>query len=289
MILEVADIRITPGRQVEFERAAHHGIKTVIGKSKGFLGYQVRQSVESPERYLLLLEWETVEDHTIGFRGSAAFALWRSMVFDFFAQPPYTEHFEARPDHPFAHAAGARVDADVAMDTPIQSFSDCHAGIARVLDDLTGLSRRTDSASSHSEIAARVLSAFTDLVIAHHKDEESELFPAVTSDALAGNEHTQVMQLVGRLVDEHRRIEGRFAQLTPDLSAIANNRTARLDAAAVTALVADYRAHARFEEEIFLPLAQSILGRNNNHLAALGLALHIRHVGEDVRRRFGSI
>jgi heme-degrading monooxygenase HmoA len=93
MILEVADIRITPGRQAEFERAVHRGIQTVIAESKGFRGYQVRHGIESPERYLLLLEWDTLEDHTVGFRGSAAYAQWRGIVADFFAQPPFVEHF----------------------------------------------------------------------------------------------------------------------------------------------------------------------------------------------------
>lgn len=93
MILEVADIRIAPGRQTEFERAAHHGIQTVIAKSRGFLGYQVRHSIETPERYLLLLEWETLEDHTVGFRGSASYAEWRNIVVDFFAEAPFVEHF----------------------------------------------------------------------------------------------------------------------------------------------------------------------------------------------------
>lgn len=97
MILEVADIRITPGRQADFERAAHRGIQTVIAKSKGFLGYQVRHSIETPERYLLLLEWETLEDHTVGFRGSAAYAQWRSIVVDFFAAPPFVEHLTLAP------------------------------------------------------------------------------------------------------------------------------------------------------------------------------------------------
>ena len=94
MILEVADIRIAPGRQADFERAAHLGIQTVIAKSKGFLGYQVRHSIETPERYLLLLEWETLEDHTVGFRGSDAFPQWRAIVGPFFAQPPVVEHLE---------------------------------------------------------------------------------------------------------------------------------------------------------------------------------------------------
>ena len=93
MILEVADIRISPSRQAEFERAVHHGIQTVIAKSKGFRGYQVRHSIESPERYLLLLEWDTLEDHTVGFRGSPAYAQWRDIVVDFFTQAPFVEHF----------------------------------------------------------------------------------------------------------------------------------------------------------------------------------------------------
>jgi heme-degrading monooxygenase HmoA len=99
MILEVADIRIAPGRQAEFERAAHHGIQQLIAKSKGFRGYHVHHSIESSERYLLLLEWDTLEDHTIGFRGSEAFAQWRGIVADFFVQPPFTEHFTAISDH----------------------------------------------------------------------------------------------------------------------------------------------------------------------------------------------
>jgi quinol monooxygenase YgiN len=97
MTLEVTDIRIPPGRQVDFEQAAHRGIQTVIAKSKGFCGYQIRHSIETPERYLLL-ERETLEDHTVGFRNSAAYAEWRSIVRDFSAAPPSVEHFTV--EHP---------------------------------------------------------------------------------------------------------------------------------------------------------------------------------------------
>ena len=93
MILEVADIRIAPGTQAVFEQAAHLGIQTVIARSQGFIAYQVRHSIETPERYLLLLEWETLEDHTVGFRNSPAYAQWRAIVKDFFAAPPVVEHF----------------------------------------------------------------------------------------------------------------------------------------------------------------------------------------------------
>lgn len=93
MILEVADIRIAQGRQDDFEQAAHRGIQTVIARSKGFRGYQVRRCIETPERYLLLLEWDTLEDHTVGFRQSALYAEWRNIVVEFFAAPPHVEHF----------------------------------------------------------------------------------------------------------------------------------------------------------------------------------------------------
>ncbi|RYG58249.1 MAG: antibiotic biosynthesis monooxygenase [Alphaproteobacteria bacterium] len=94
MILEVADIRIKPGQQAGFEEAAHRGLSTVIAKAKGFRGYQVQHCIENTDRYLLLLEWDTLEDHTVGFRGSPAMAEWRGIIADFFAQPPFTEHFE---------------------------------------------------------------------------------------------------------------------------------------------------------------------------------------------------
>jgi heme-degrading monooxygenase HmoA len=93
MVLEIADIRITPGRQAEFEKAVQAGLGTVFPKAKGFRGHQVRHSIESPERYVLLLSWDTLEDHTVAFRGSPLFQEWRALVSEFFAQPPFVEHF----------------------------------------------------------------------------------------------------------------------------------------------------------------------------------------------------
>lgn len=93
MILEVADIRITPGRQAEFDRAILHGLDTVVSRARGFHGYKVNKGVESPERYLLMIFWETLEDHTVGFREGPLFAEWRAIVGPFFAAPPVVEHF----------------------------------------------------------------------------------------------------------------------------------------------------------------------------------------------------
>ena len=93
MILEIADIRIQPGKQAAFEKAAQQGLTTVFPKAKGFRGHEVRHSIESPERYVLLLRWEKLEDHTVEFRGSPLYAEWRGLVSEFFAQPPFVEHF----------------------------------------------------------------------------------------------------------------------------------------------------------------------------------------------------
>ena len=94
MILELADIRIQPGKQAEFEKAIAHGIATVIASAKGFQGAKVNHGIESPDRYVLQIFWDTLEDHTVGFRESALFTEWRGIVGPFFAAPPSVEHFE---------------------------------------------------------------------------------------------------------------------------------------------------------------------------------------------------
>ena len=93
MILEVADIRITPGRQAEFEAALKHGLATVIAPATGYLGHEVQHGIESPERYLLMIRWATLENHTVDFRGGPAFPAWRAIVGPFFASPPSVEHY----------------------------------------------------------------------------------------------------------------------------------------------------------------------------------------------------
>lgn len=94
MILEHADIRIDPSKATAFEEAILRGVTTVIAQARGFKGYKVNRSIESPGRYLLMIYWDTLEDHTVGFRGSPAFAEWRAIVGPFFAQPPVVEHLE---------------------------------------------------------------------------------------------------------------------------------------------------------------------------------------------------
>ena len=93
MILEIADIRIPPGQQAAFDEAIQRGLSTVIAQARGMMGWKVNKGVESPERYVLMIFWETLEDHTVGFRQGPLFAQWRAIVGPFFAQPPVVEHF----------------------------------------------------------------------------------------------------------------------------------------------------------------------------------------------------
>ena len=94
MVLEIADIRIQPGQQAAFEQAIRNGIATVASKAKGFSSYSVHKCIESPERYLLQISWDTLEDHTVGFRQGPLFAQWRAIVGPFFAAAPLVEHFD---------------------------------------------------------------------------------------------------------------------------------------------------------------------------------------------------
>ena len=94
MILELADIRIAPGKQAEFDAAILRGLTTVVSRAKGFRGYKVNKGIESPERYLLQIFWDTLENHTVDFRGGPLFAEWRAIVGPYFAQPPQVEHYE---------------------------------------------------------------------------------------------------------------------------------------------------------------------------------------------------
>jgi heme-degrading monooxygenase HmoA len=93
MILEIADIRIAAGKQAEFDEAIQRGIATVISQANGFRGYKVNKGIESPERYVLQIFWDTLEDHTVHFRGGPLFPQWRAIVGPYFAQPPQVEHF----------------------------------------------------------------------------------------------------------------------------------------------------------------------------------------------------
>ena len=94
MILELVDIRIQPGQQAAFDETIQRAISTVASKARGFQGFKVNKGIENPERYILQIFWDTLENHTVDFRGSPAFTEWRAIVGPFFAAPPVVEHFD---------------------------------------------------------------------------------------------------------------------------------------------------------------------------------------------------
>jgi heme-degrading monooxygenase HmoA len=94
MIVELADLRIRPGENAAFEEAVQRTVSSLIGRVQGFQGCQVYRSIESPDRYFLQVSWDTLEDHTVGFRQSPLYAEWLAVVRPFAAAPAIVEHFE---------------------------------------------------------------------------------------------------------------------------------------------------------------------------------------------------
>lgn len=93
MILEVAMLKVHAGQESAFEAAMVQAAPVIAG-STGYLRHELRRCMETPGRFLLLVQWETLEAHTVGFRQSAAFARWREIIGGFFAEAPMVEHYE---------------------------------------------------------------------------------------------------------------------------------------------------------------------------------------------------
>ncbi len=165
-----------------------------------------------------------------------------------------------------------------AMDPSITNFSQCHVGIVEHLRTLGELPAMLAPAQRARQIATDTLAFFEEVVSEHHLEEERVLFPAVSDSATPGEERDNVRTIVRRLTAEHRQVEALWSGLQPGLKQVARGHDANVDEGAVAQLVSDYQAHARYEEEVFLPLSQAILARNSNHMEALGLSLHMRHV-----------
>jgi heme-degrading monooxygenase HmoA len=96
MILEAAVLPVIAGREAKFE-AAFREASPIIASMPGYLGHELQRCIEAPERYLLLVRWETLEAHTVGFRGSPEYQRWRALLHHFYDPFPVVEHFEAIP------------------------------------------------------------------------------------------------------------------------------------------------------------------------------------------------
>lgn len=94
MILEVARLDVTPSREAEFE-AAFDRAQTIIAGMPGYVSHELRRCIEAPSRYLLLVKWRTLEDHTVGFRESSEYQEWKSLLHHFYDPFPVVEHYMA--------------------------------------------------------------------------------------------------------------------------------------------------------------------------------------------------
>jgi heme-degrading monooxygenase HmoA len=93
MILEHAVLQVIPGREQAFE-ADFAQAKSIIAASPGFRSLRLERCLETESRYLLLVEWETLEDHTEGFRKGSSFEEWRSLLHHYYDPFPTVEHYE---------------------------------------------------------------------------------------------------------------------------------------------------------------------------------------------------
>ncbi|MCU0925629.1 MAG: hemerythrin domain-containing protein [Hydrogenophaga sp.] len=165
----------------------------------------------------------------------------------------------------------------MSQDTPISNFTNCHSGIIKRLNALDELPALLAPAARARQIAEQSLEFFREAIFEHHLEEERELFPAVLASARPGDELERVKAITKRLTEEHRMVEALWKRLEKGLKQVAKGQSTELDVDEVQRLVAEYTAHAAYEEAEFLPLAEQILGRNSNQMAALGLSLHMRH------------
>jgi len=93
VITEHALLQVVPGRDDEFVGAMERA-KELIATSPGFVSLRVERGIERPGCFLLLVQWERLEDHTEGFRGSAAYEQWRAALHHFYDPFPLVEHYE---------------------------------------------------------------------------------------------------------------------------------------------------------------------------------------------------
>jgi len=93
MIHEIAVIDVAPENHEAFEAAVQRAVAEVLSKAHGFVGFTLTKGVEQENAYTLLIQWETLEDHTVGFREGELFPQWRAIIGEYFAAPPRVDHW----------------------------------------------------------------------------------------------------------------------------------------------------------------------------------------------------
>jgi hemerythrin-like domain-containing protein len=162
---------------------------------------------------------------------------------------------------------------------PVKEFHGSHEFIIEGLHSLEKLPELAAALERARLVAHSTLTLFDKVVHEHHADEEQELFVHVQKSCKDIKEGHRVHELVARLAADHRRIEKMWLKLRPAVAATAQGKVHDVPdfRGDVAKLVEIYLEHAQLEEEVFLPLADAILTRDANHMAALDVALHLRH------------
>lgn len=94
MVLEVVILSVRSGQSPAFERTFADA-QVILSSMDGYISHQLQRSLETSDKYLLLVHWRRIEDHTVGFRQSAGFQEWKRLLHHFYDPPPVVEHFEA--------------------------------------------------------------------------------------------------------------------------------------------------------------------------------------------------
>ncbi len=93
MVLEVAVLQIKPGRSREFELAFKEA-SSIIASIKGYLSHELKKCLEEDDKYILLVKWQTIEDHEIGFRKSEKYLRWKALLHHFYDPFPIVQHYK---------------------------------------------------------------------------------------------------------------------------------------------------------------------------------------------------
>ena len=93
MILEVATLDIIPGKESDFERNFDEA-RHIIASMHGYIGHEVQRCIEKPSRYILLVRWQTLKDHTKGFRESPEYQQWKQLLHHYYDPFPEVEHYQ---------------------------------------------------------------------------------------------------------------------------------------------------------------------------------------------------
>ncbi|MBW4556706.1 MAG: antibiotic biosynthesis monooxygenase [Trichormus sp. ATA11-4-KO1] len=93
MILEAVMLNIKPGLEDDFE-SAFKKASSIISRTNGYISHELHRCIEAQSKYLLLVKWESLEAHTVGFRGSAEYQEWKKLLHHFYEPFPTVEHFE---------------------------------------------------------------------------------------------------------------------------------------------------------------------------------------------------